>query len=139
MLLLTSVSKNPFGQGRKHKPSKILSELPETKWGGKGYGATTRTRGSACHPGHAAGASTRRTAGWPATSSRVTLDLRPARARLAQPPSRPRPQRSAAPALSPTLFHTKASPPEGTAPTSLPPPPPPPPSPPPRPHPTLST
>src|SRR5258708_5557620 len=33
-LLLTSVSKNPLGQGRKHKPSKILSELPETKWGG---------------------------------------------------------------------------------------------------------
>src|SRR5258708_32343393 len=114
MLLLTSVSKNPFRQGRKHKPSKILSELPETKWGGKGYGATTRTRGSACHPGHAAGASTRRTAGWPATSSRVTLDRRPARARLAQPRSAPPPPRPPPPPWPPRRPPPRPPPPWAT-------------------------
>src|SRR5213594_1243473 len=52
-----------LGEGRKHKPTKLLSELPESKWGDQRAARVIRTPGTRFHPAQRAGASTSRTTG----------------------------------------------------------------------------
>src|SRR5229473_5317955 len=84
----------PLGEGRKHKPGNLVSELPESKWVGRdgAWGTTarfgrvqrtprvTRTRGTRRQPAHPSGASTRRTAGTPFSTSSLISERRPPRA-----------------------------------------------------------
>src|SRR5439155_682197 len=55
-----------LGEGRKHKPTKLLSELPESKWGDQRAARVIRIVGTRFQPAQPRGASTRRTAGTPA-------------------------------------------------------------------------
>src|SRR5438876_1331574 len=101
-----------LGEGRKHKPTKLLSELPESKWGDQRAARVIRIVGTRFQPAQPRGASTRRTAGTPATRSCLIsqrLTPRPPGRRLAQARSSPFLKRMAAALSSHSVYHTSAS------------------------------
>src|SRR5947208_3660686 len=103
-----------LGEGRKHKPTKLLSELPESKWGDQRAARVIRIVGTRFQPAQAAGASTSRTTGTVLTSSCLIshrLPVEPPDRRFAQALSSPFLKRAAAALLSHNVYHTSASPP----------------------------
>src|SRR6184192_3917921 len=103
-----------LGEGRKHKPTKLLSELPESKWGDQRAARVIRIVGTRFQPAQAAGASTSRTTGTVLTSSCLISDrlpLEPPDRRFAQALSSPFLKRAAAALLSHSVYHTSTSPP----------------------------
>src|SRR5216110_482796 len=103
-----------LGEGRKHKPTKLLSELPESKWGDQRAARVIRIVGTRFQPAQAAGASTSRTTGTVLTSSCLICDrlpVEPPDRRFAQARSSPFLTRAAAALLSHSVYHTSASPP----------------------------
>src|SRR5690348_11049454 len=107
-----------LGEGRKHKPRKLLSELSESKWWDQ-RARVTLIAGTRFHPVHPDGASTNRTVGTPAVTRRLTSNRRTvvlAARRLAQARSSVFAKRAAAGASSHKVYHTRASlPPPGLA------------------------
>src|SRR2546430_9127885 len=57
-----------LGEGRKHKPTKLLSEVPDSKWGGQTAARGIRNVGTPLQPPPTPGASTSRTTGTGLTS-----------------------------------------------------------------------
>src|SRR5213594_3979536 len=109
----------PFGEGRKHKPTKLLSELPDSKWGDQRAARVIRTPGTRFQPAQRAGASTSRTTGTALTnrgliSHRLTVE--PPERRFAQARCRACAKRAAAALSSHNVYHTSASPPFPPAP-----------------------
>src|SRR6266571_3871919 len=103
-----------LGEGRKHKPTKLLSELPESKWGDQRAARVIRIVGTRFQPAQAAGASTSRTTGTVLTSSCLISDrlpVEPPERRFAQALSSPFLKCAAAALLSHSVYHTSASPP----------------------------
>src|SRR5438876_6902365 len=99
----------PLGEGRKHKPTKLLGELPESKWGDQRAARVTRMVGTRFQPAQPSGASTRRTTGTPVTRSCLIserLTLRPPSRRLAHALSSPFRKRAAATLSSHSVYHT---------------------------------
>src|SRR2546427_2925462 len=112
----------PFGEGRKHKPTKLLSELPESKWGDQRAARVIRTPGTRFQPAQRAGASTSRTTGTALTNKGLIshrLTIEPPERRFAQARCRACAKRAAAALSSHNVYHTSAS-----APAPAPPPPP---------------
>src|SRR5882724_6823794 len=102
----------PFGEGRKHKPTKLLSELPESKWGDQRALRVTRMVGTRFQPAQPAGASTSRTTCTVLTTSCLIfhrLPVEPPERRLAQARSSPCVKRAAAALSSHSVNHTSAS------------------------------
>src|SRR5207249_5654965 len=103
-----------LGEGRKHKPTKLLTELPESKSGDQRAARVIRIVGTRFQPAQAAGASTSRTTGTVLTSSCLICDRLPGEPpdrRFAQALSSPFLKRAAAALLSHSVYHTSASPP----------------------------
>src|SRR5438876_7011874 len=126
----------PLGEGRKHKPTKLLSELWESKWGDQRAARVTRIAGTRFQPAQPAGASTSRTTCTPLTNSCLISDRRtvgPPERRFAHALWSPCLKCAAARLSSHSVYHTSAS--ALAAPDPPPPPPSPPPPPPPLPHP----
>src|SRR5882672_1599259 len=104
----------PFGEGRKHKPTKLLSELPESKWGDQRTARVTRIVGTRFQPAQPAGASTSRTTCMLLTSSCLISDrlaVEPPDRRFAHARPSPCAKRAAAALSSHSVYHTSASPP----------------------------
>src|SRR5882762_10521119 len=102
----------PFGEGRKHKPTKLLSELPESKWGDQRAARVTRIVGTRFQPAQRAGASTSRTTGTALTNRGLTshrLTIEPPERRFAQARCSAWVKRAAAALSSHNVYHTSAS------------------------------
>src|ERR1041385_5601680 len=102
-----------LGEGRKHKPTKLLSELPESKWGDQRAARVIRIVGTRFHPVQAAGPPTSRPTGTLLTSSCLISDrlpVAPPARRFAQARSSPFLKRAAAVLSSHSVYHTSASP-----------------------------
>src|SRR5216110_2709928 len=102
----------PLGEGRKHKPTKLLSELGESKWGDQRAARVTRIAGTRFQPAHPAGASTSRTTCTPRPNSCLISDRRtvgPPECRFAHALWSPFLKCAAARLSSHSVYHTSAS------------------------------
>src|SRR5205809_5226623 len=102
----------PLGEGRKLKPTKLLSELGESKWGDQRAARVTRIAGTRFQPAQPAGASTSRTTCTPLTTSCLISDRRtvgPPERRFAHALWSPCLKCAAARLSSHSVYHTSAS------------------------------